>query len=465
MNVKHRVVMDLAQKGVTPCIFAVQGDSGTRTLIAELQSNGLSWEIPAGTALLVRYRKPDGTGGVYDSLPDGTKAWSAEGSTLTVALAPQVFTARGTVEMELTLLKEQQQISTFLLELRVSGQLPEGEESRDYVNLASWMAAYGGGVSVTDASIDDRGHLILTLSDGRVQDAGKAAGRDGATPQRGVDYWTEADQADMAERAAQQAAAKVRLPGRNLLDNGDFLNPVNQRGQVSYTANGYGLDRWEGKSGNVEVTETGVKLTSQSSTSGSTLTQYVDDLPDGIYTFACQVGGQIYTRTISKTGTTVSTLDGSHANYGDGYISTIYSGQHGNFAVQLRADAGCAVVFEWAALYEGTYTPETLPPYGARGWKEELEACRRYYQKCPVYPTTPWFSTGGERRYTLTWKEMQTVPTLIPALAEKRGLTENGGTYSGVSDIQRDFALVRFTGTVPDGLCYIQGTVELTADL
>ena len=31
----------------------------------------------------------------------------------------------------------------------------------------------------------------------------------------------------------------------NLLDNWYFANPVNQRGQTSYTGTGYTVDRWE----------------------------------------------------------------------------------------------------------------------------------------------------------------------------------------------------------------------------
>ena len=38
-------------------------------------------------------------------------------------------------------------------------------------------------------------------------------------------------------------APEYYLQPRNLLDNSDFRNPVNQRGQTSY-ADKYGIDRW-----------------------------------------------------------------------------------------------------------------------------------------------------------------------------------------------------------------------------
>lgn len=59
------------------------------------------------------------------------------------------------------------------------------------------------GVSVTGASIDTSGHLIITLSNGQTIDAGKAKGdkgdpgADGYTPVKGTDYWTPADKAEI----------------------------------------------------------------------------------------------------------------------------------------------------------------------------------------------------------------------------------------------------------------------------
>lgn len=49
-----------------------------------------------------------------------------------------------------------------------------------------------------------------------------------------------AAQVGAVDGATGQGSA-VRISNRNLLDNGDFRNPVNQRGQTSYTGNRYGL--------------------------------------------------------------------------------------------------------------------------------------------------------------------------------------------------------------------------------
>ena len=38
-------------------------------------------------------------------------------------------------------------------------------------------------------------------------------------------------------------------------------------------------------------------------------------------------------------------------------------------------------VIKWSALYEGSYTAETLPPYVPKGYAAELAECQRYYYR------------------------------------------------------------------------------------
>ena len=51
-------------------------------------------------------------------------------------------------------------------------------------------------------------------------------------------------------------------PNPNLLDNWYFGNPVNQRGQTSYTGEGYGIDRWasNGNDSVIAVTNNGIEF-------------------------------------------------------------------------------------------------------------------------------------------------------------------------------------------------------------
>ena len=91
MYVKHKLEIDLSGQAVMPRVDMVEGDQYARQLELSLLCGGERWEIPEDVHAAVRFRKPDGTGGEYDSLPDGSPAWSASGNVLTVELAPQVL--------------------------------------------------------------------------------------------------------------------------------------------------------------------------------------------------------------------------------------------------------------------------------------------------------------------------------------------------------------------------------------
>ena len=39
------------------------------------------------------------------------------------------------------------------------------------------------------------------------------------------------------------------------------------------------------------------------------------------------------------------------------------------------------ITIKWAALYEGSYTADTLPPYVPKGYAAEFAECRRYYKR------------------------------------------------------------------------------------
>ena len=58
------------------------------------------------------------------------------------------------------------------------------------------------GVSVVGLEIDDDGSLLCTMSDGTVIDAGfvpSVKGDPGYTPQKGIDYWTTEDKAEIED--------------------------------------------------------------------------------------------------------------------------------------------------------------------------------------------------------------------------------------------------------------------------
>lgn len=177
---------------------------------------------------------------------------------------------------------------------------------------------------------------------------------------------TAADSAKLGGKAPE-----YYLQPRNLLDNSDFTNPINQRGNSEYTFNfGYSLDRWRLYGGNsvssVRVLSDCIELSLNDNKS------YFDQLIDvdktKIYTFAVLADDGLHI---------ISGIPSVGAN--DGVISLDV-----NSAGYVRASVvGFLRVYNiyWAALYEGSYTAETLPPYVPKGYAAELAECQRYYVK------------------------------------------------------------------------------------
>lgn len=174
-------------------------------------------------------------------------------------------------------------------------------------------------------------------------------------------------------------APEYYIQPRNLLDNSDFTNLVNQRGitsETSVSAYSYFIDRW--------VNQTSEARSFTLSTSGiglplaTTLLQKIEKIEAGkIVTFAIKLSdGTIAT----LTGTVQHTSDGSWMrfasithSFGDMYMETM------NGVVNVVVYNTKAIAIEWAALYEGTYTADTLPKYVPKGYGAELAECQRYY--------------------------------------------------------------------------------------
>ena len=100
MNVLGTITLDMQRPGYA-VIYAVQFDKLTRQITAQLTDKGLPWTVPTGALMTIRYSKPDGTQGFYDTLEDGTTAYTISGSAVTFTLAQQALAAAGNVLMQL----------------------------------------------------------------------------------------------------------------------------------------------------------------------------------------------------------------------------------------------------------------------------------------------------------------------------------------------------------------------------
>lgn len=136
MMITHKLLpMDLAILGTTQWVNVVQDDQYSRNVEFTLTQNGAAWPIPDDATAVIRYKKPDGTGGNYDLLPDGTEAYRIDGNVLTVALAPQVCTAPGLVLLAVGLYHGAAEINTFSVNIAVHPNPGIDVISEDYSNL------------------------------------------------------------------------------------------------------------------------------------------------------------------------------------------------------------------------------------------------------------------------------------------------------------------------------------------
>lgn len=156
-------------------------------------------------------------------------------------------------------------------------------------------------------------------------------------------------------------------PLNNLLDNSDFTNPVNQRGQTSYVSGQkeYGIDRWF--------------LWSTDGTGTQTIN-------DGSITLAPHTASNIVMAQRFEKGYLDSSKHYTKAvRYVDGTIgigvTVIQNQQSTNYDVVDVIVESSEKTILWAAIYEGSYTADTLPPYTPKGYAAELAECQRYYVK------------------------------------------------------------------------------------
>lgn len=131
--------MDLTQPDILPEVHLVQDDRYSRNVELLLYSNGIAFTLPEGCSALIRYTKPDGKTGTYDTMPDGSPAWSIQDNVLTLRLAPQVCTTPGKVTLMATLFSGDGELSSFSICLNVLAR-PRGiRDSRDYINITGFL--------------------------------------------------------------------------------------------------------------------------------------------------------------------------------------------------------------------------------------------------------------------------------------------------------------------------------------
>lgn len=140
MTITHNIKIDLVRPEILPPVNVVQGDTCTRQVAVELCAAGAPWQLPAGHDVSIRYGKPDGTNGSYDTLPDKSAAWSSEGNTVSVILCPQMLTCPGTVHAQVCITVGERLLSTFAFYVVVEADPSKGAVKSE--NYHNWRKAF-----------------------------------------------------------------------------------------------------------------------------------------------------------------------------------------------------------------------------------------------------------------------------------------------------------------------------------
>ena len=217
-------------------------------------------------------------------------------------------------------------------------------------------------------------------------------------------------------------APEYYLQPWNLLDNSDFRNPVNQRGAASYSTQWtYTIDRWYLPGSTVPVTVDGGYV------SFCTADQFIGkEIKDGYYTAAIKLlDGRVFSGSAYYTAGESATM-----LVNNGVIDCYLMGDAGSGAhprLRFQTVSGEAISFVWAALYEGSYTADTLPPYAPKGYAAELAECQRYYWRC----TNTYFAEGFGYAFSAEAVRVSIVAPqafrIAPTMAADNGNTENYG--------------------------------------
>lgn len=236
----------------------------------------------------------------------------------------------------------------------------------------------GTDASVTQGGTAEAPIITLTIPRGDTGSMGTLTINGKAPDAAGKVELAAADVSALGEDAQAKDSAKLAgkapeyyIQPRNLLDNSDFTNPVNQRGAGSYTGIGYTIDRWRTWDSGFSMAVDGNSIASL----GGSFVQYTGKRLSGIHTLAAMTStGTLYLYT-ADIGEAVS-----------------YSGNLG-MGIDLNGVNVISIApgtYIWAALYEGEYTAETLPPYVPKGYAAEMAECQRYFYRHDgvVYLTT-----------------------------------------------------------------------------
>lgn len=271
----------------------------------------------------------------------------------------------------------------------------------------------------------------------------------------------------------------------NLLDNSDFVHPVAQAGvNGAHGATGYAVDRWNRTSGaTVSQAADGLKIVSDKTSWTAGIQQRIEAKRfANVMTFAVRGVFPVACRLYVYIGSGTTNF-GTAYFQGDAAERTLMlkltkpDGLTGDEVVNVyispdTSKTGTAAVVRWAALYEGEYTAETLPPYVPKGYAAELAECLRYYRKIKSNNETfAGYAANGVAYAFIPLQAMRIAPTVTVSgkfsytLGSAQGTTaETAAAHNANANRVVVKCAVSVTG-ICTGVITPQGDIDISADL
>ena len=230
MVITHNITIDLSRMNVVPVLQMVQSDQYSRDIAFSLTFENSPWTIPSGTTAIVRYRKRDGTGGSYDTMPDGAKAYTIGTGKVTVKLAPQVLTVPGIAELSVELVNGKSYLHTFPLKIDVQRNPGLAATSENYFKVIGAVASSGWEPN-RYLGTDENGNVVAVSASGG-----------GGTGGAGM---TEEERAQLTQNTQDIAALRDEVDASPVSVSEDGYTDIagqRQATNISFTKNGQSVE-------------------------------------------------------------------------------------------------------------------------------------------------------------------------------------------------------------------------------
>lgn len=165
MKSNTNISLNLQMPNFSVVVYAVQGDVMSREVTASLYDGQTPFIPSVGALGTVRFLKPDGTSGFYDTLEDDeTVAVTWEDNIVTIRLAEQVLTVPGDVIVQVSFYNaDAERLSTFNFKVVVEKNplTDEQFESTDYYSVLTARIAAVLGAVAHAPQINELNHWVL----------------------------------------------------------------------------------------------------------------------------------------------------------------------------------------------------------------------------------------------------------------------------------------------------------------